>query len=72
MFCPYFVMQYFVAFLVLQSSWLAALQLLSPLFLVTFSVLWLFLAMPWVGLQCVIVVFPGDTRLPFKIIHCTV
>ena len=26
-------------------------------------VLWLFLAVPWVGLQCVIVVFPDHTRL---------
>ena len=24
--------------------------------------LWLFLMVPWVGLQCVIVVFPGNTH----------
>ena len=29
----------------------------------TVGVLWLFLMVPWVGLQCVIVVFPGHTRL---------
>ena len=27
------------------------------------SVLWLFLMVPWAGLQCVIVVFPGHTYL---------
>ena len=31
----------------------------------TVSVLWLFLAVPWVGLEYVIVVFPGHTRLQF-------
>ena len=46
---------------------LAALQLLSSLCLVTISVLWLFLAMPCVGLHCVIVVFPCDTCLPLSI-----
>ena len=29
----------------------------------TVSVLWLFLMVPWVGLQCVIVVFPDHTHL---------
>ena len=33
----------------------------------TVSVLWLLLAMPWVHLQCVIVVFPGHTHLLFQI-----
>ena len=27
------------------------------------SVLWLFLTLPWVGLQCVIVMFPDQTHL---------
>ena len=31
----------------------------------TVSVLWLFLAVPWVALQCVIVVFPCHTDLLF-------
>ena len=31
----------------------------------TVSVLWLFLMVPWVGLQCVIVVFPDHTHLLF-------
>ena len=29
------------------------------------SVLWFFLTVPWVGLQCVIVVFPYHTHLHF-------
>ena len=29
------------------------------------NVLWLFLTVPWVDLQCVIVVFPGHTHLLF-------
>ena len=37
---------------------LIALFLLSSLFLVTVSVLWLLLTVPWLGLQHVIVVFP--------------
>ena len=47
---------------------LAALLLLSYGFLVTVYVLWLFPMVPWVGLQCVIVVFPDHTHLLFCII----
>ena len=46
-----------------------ALLLLSYRCIVTIIVLWLFLMVPWVGLQCVIVVFPDHTHLlldPFK------
>ena len=32
---------------------------------VTVSVLWLFLTVPWLDLQCVIVVFPDHTHLHF-------
>ena len=42
---------------------LAALLLLSYRCLVTVNVLWLFLTMQWVGLQCVIVVIPDHTQL---------
>ena len=45
---------------------LVALRLLSFRGLVTVNVLWLFLAMPWFGLQCVIVVFPDHTNLLFN------
>ena len=31
--------------------------------IVTIDALWLFLTVPWVGLQCVIVVFPDHTHL---------
>ena len=44
---------------------LVALLLLSFGGLVTVIVLWLFLAVPWVGLQCVIVVLPDHTHLLF-------
>ena len=58
-------MHYFVPFLVLQSSSLAALLLLSYGCLVTVNVLWLFHRLPRVGLKCVIVVFPDHTHLLF-------
>ena len=37
----------------------------------TVSVLWLFLTLPWVGLQCVIVLFPGhiETLYLFEQVH---
>ena len=41
---------------------LVALQLLSYGCIVTINVLWLLLTLPWVGLQCVIVVFPDHTH----------
>ena len=43
------------------------LLLLSYGCLVTVNVLWLFLTLPWVGLRCVIVVFPDHTHLLFLI-----
>ena len=42
---------------------LVALQLLSYRCIVTVNVLWLFLTVPWDGLQCVIVGFPDQTHL---------
>ena len=42
---------------------LVALLLLSYGCLVTVYVLWLFLTVPWAGLQCVNVVFPDHTHL---------
>ena len=47
---------------------LVALLLLSYRCIVTLNVLWLFLTVPWVGLQCVIVVFPDHTHLLFNLI----
>ena len=45
---------------------LVALLLLSYKCIVTLNVLWLFFTVPWVGLQCVIVVFPDYTHLLFE------
>ena len=45
---------------------LVALRLLSCGCLVIVNVLWLFLTVPWVGLQFVIVVFPDHTHLLFE------
>ena len=33
---------------------------------VTVNIMWLFLTVPWVGLQFVVVVFPDHTRLLFR------
>ena len=41
---------------------LVALLLLPYRCFVAVDVLWLFLAVPWVGLQCVIVAFPDHTH----------
>ena len=42
-----------------------ALLELSYRCIVTINIPWLFLTVPWVGLQCVIVVFPDHTYLLF-------
>ena len=44
---------------------LVAFLLLSYRCIVAVDVLWLFLTVPWVDLQCVIVVFPDHTHLFF-------
>ena len=44
---------------------LVALLLLFYRCIVTIHVLWLFRTVPWVGMQCVIVVFPVHTHLLF-------
>ena len=46
---------------------LMALLLLSYRCIVNTNVLWLFLMVPWVGLQYVAVVFPDHTHLLFAI-----
>ena len=45
---------------------LVALLLLSYRCIVTINALWLFLAVPLIGLWCVVVVFPDQTRLIFE------
>ena len=44
---------------------LVVLLIMSFRCLVTVNVLWLFLMVPWVGLQYLIVVFPDHTHLLF-------
>ena len=46
------------AIILIEKRELVALLYLSSWCLVIVVVLWLLLTMPWVGLQCVIVVFP--------------
>ena len=69
----FFVMHYIVsilnfAIILKRKRKLVVLLLLSHRCIVTFNVLWLFLAVPWVGLQYVIVVFPYHTHLLFETI----
>ena len=66
--CLCFVVHYFVSFLALQSSLRGreradGFAFMSSRCLVTVNVLWLFLKVPWVCLQCLIVVFPDHTHL---------
>ena len=42
---------------------LVALLSLSYMCIVTITVLWLFLTVPWIGLQCVILVIPDHTYM---------
>ena len=44
---------------------MVVLLLLSYICIVTINVLWLFLTVPWVGLQYVVVVFPDHNHLLF-------
>ena len=58
------------AIILTRKSGLVALLQLSSWCLVTVNVLWLYLMVQWVGLQCVIVVFPIHTYLLFdKLIY---
>ena len=57
------VLYSFAIILTTRKRELAVLLKSSFLCLVTVNVLWLFLTVPWVGLQCVIVVFPDRTHL---------
>ena len=49
------------AIILTRTRELGAMLLLSFGCLVTVNILWLFLTVPWVGLQSVIVVFPDHT-----------
>ena len=54
------------AIILTRKTELVSLLLLSFGCLVTVNVLLLFLTVPWVGLQCVIEVFPDHTHLLFE------
>ena len=68
-FCVWFFFCYSVlsvlsnfTIVLLRKKKCVALYRLSTWCPVALGVLWLFLGMPWAGLQCVIVVFPGHTH----------
>ena len=66
MFCyALFCVFYSFAIILVWKRVLVALLCLSSLCIVIVSVLQLILVVPWVGLQCVIVVFPDYTYLLF-------
>ena len=48
---------------------LVVLLLLSFVCLVTVNVLWLFFIVPWVGMYCVIEVFPDQTHLLYSVVY---
>ena len=50
------------AIILTRKRELVALRVLSFGCLITVNVLWLFLMVPWVGLQCLIMVFPNHTH----------
>ena len=54
------------SFAIILKRQLVALLLLSYICIVTINVLWLILTVSWVGLPCVIVVFPDQTHLLFE------
>ena len=56
---------YSLAIILKRKRKLVALLLLSYKCIVTINVLWLFLTVLWVALQCVIMVFPGHIHLHF-------
>ena len=58
---------YSYAIILKREGELVDLLLLSYGCVVTVYVLWLFLTMPWVGLQCVIVAFPDHIHFPFDV-----
>ena len=57
------------AIILKRKKKLVALLLLSYRCIVTINVLCLFLTVPWVGLQYVIVVFPDHTYLHFLVLR---
>ena len=67
-----FVAQCFVAIILMGKSELIVLLCLSSWCLGAVIVLWLFLTVSLVGLQCVAVVFPYNTHFLFRPMHCDI
>ena len=63
--CVVFCVLFIFAIILIGKRKLVVLPCLSSLCLTAVIILWLFLRVPWVGLQCVIVVFPEHTHLFF-------
>ena len=55
----------FAIILMVKRELVARFGLIVFLMSCDFYVLWLFIVVPWVGLQCVIVVFPDHTHFFF-------
>ena len=58
------------AIILMMKRKMVAFLLMSFRCLVTVNVLWFFLTVPLVGLQCMIVVFPDHAHLLSKFCHC--
>ena len=65
--CALFCVLSSFAIISIRKRELVVLLCLFSLCLVIVVVQWLFLTVPWVGLQCVIVVFPDHTHLLFNV-----
>ena len=61
-----FYVRLILAIILKRKRKLVALLILSYRCFVTVNDQWLLLAVPWVGLQCVIVVFPDHTHSLFN------
>ena len=62
---------YSFAIILKRTRKLAALLLLSTRCIATINVMWLFLTVPWVGLQYVIVVFLRENKLIGLLYFCS-
>ena len=65
--CVFLCVHFSFAIILKRKRNLVYLLLLSYRYVFTMCVLWLFLAVPWVDVQCVNVVFSGHTHLPFDL-----
>ena len=60
--CALFCVHSSFVIILKRTRKLVVLLLLSYRYIVIINVMWLFLTVPWVGLQCVIVVFPDHAH----------